>query len=109
MAVSVNTSGTQSATLDTEHTLATITSAGTYQLVVDTDNLVNGEVVVLRIKVKAFSGQASKLLFESAYMHDQGAMCLAMSPPVPAPIEFVATLTQSGGTGRSFPWAIYQY
>ncbi len=110
MAVSVNTSGTQTATLDTEHTLATITDPGTYQLIVDLDNLANGDVVILRIKVKAFTGQSSKLLFSAIYANDQGSQCLAISPPIPAPIEFVATLEQmDGAAGRDFPWAIYEY
>lgn len=109
MAVSVNTSGTQTATLTTEHTLATLTSAGTYQLIVDADNLVNGETLVLKIKVKSFTGQSSKLLWQAVFVHDLGGEPLIISPPVPAPIEFIATLTQTGGTGRSFPWAIYQY
>lgn len=109
MAVSVKTSGTQTATLTTEHTLATITDAGTYQLAVDLDNLVNDETVTLRIKVKIASGKSSKLLFEAIYKHDQGTQVIALSPPVPAPIEFVATLTQTGGTGRDFDWAIYSY
>ena len=33
-------SGTQAATIDTEHTLATITDAGTYVLFVDTNAMV---------------------------------------------------------------------
>lgn len=109
MAVSVKTSGTQTATLTTEHTLATVTDAGTYQLVVDVDNLANGETVVLKIKVKAKSGETSKLLWSMVLTHDQSASALVISPPVPAPIEFVATLTQTGGTGRDFVWAIYSY
>lgn len=109
MAVSVKTSGTQTATLTTEHTLATVTDAGTYQLIVDVDNLVNGETVVLKIKVKSISGQSSKLLWSTVLVNDQGANALVISPPIPAPIEFVATLTQTGGTGRDFVWGIYSY
>lgn len=111
MTVSENTGGTQTATLDTEHTLATITSAGTYQLLVDLDNLANDETVELRIYVKERAGSSSKVMFMRTYRHDQGTDgVIAISPPIPAPFEFKATLKQiTPGTGRQFEWSIYQY
>ena len=107
---SENIGGSQTATISTEHTLATITAAGTYQLIVDLSNLANGDELELRIKVKARSSSGSKVVFISHYAHDQGDDgALVLSPPVPAPQEFVATLKQVAGTGRSFEWAIYEY
>lgn len=110
MAVSENTGGTQTATPGTEHTLATITGPGTYQLMVELTNLVDGEALELRIKVKGRSASSSRVVFATTYEHDQGAdAAVALSPPVGAPHEFVATLKQVGGTGRDFVWAIYEY
>jgi hypothetical protein len=110
MAVSENTGGTQTATVGTEHTLATVNTAGTYQLIVDLDNLANGDVVELRIKVKARSTSTAKVLFVATYSNAQGPDgALAISPPVPAPHQFIATLKQTAGTGRNFEWSIYQY
>ena len=109
MAVSENTGGNQTATLTTEHTLATITSAGTYQLGVDLDNLANDETLELRIYVKLRSASSSKMVFYAVYKHDQGTNVIVLSPPVPAPFEFKATLEQNGGTGRSYDWSIYEY
>ena len=48
MAVTIEASGTQTATIDTEHTLATETDAKVYVLLVDTKNMVNGDELELR-------------------------------------------------------------
>ncbi len=109
MAISQNTSGTQSATVTTEHVLATITAAGTYQLVVDTSNMVLADVLELRIKVKVLTGSTSAEAFFAAYAQDQGVDVVKYSPPIGAPFEFIATLKQTAGTSRNFDWAIYEY
>ncbi|MDH5452679.1 MAG: hypothetical protein OEX14_04925, partial [Paracoccaceae bacterium] len=69
MAASVNTSGSQTATLTTEHTLATVSTAGTFQLAVDAANLVNGETVTLRIYGKARSTDTERLMWEASFSH----------------------------------------
>lgn len=104
---SIHSEGSQAATLDTEHTLATITDPGNYVLVVDLVNLVNNDAVILRIKTKITSGDASQLAYEAAYRHVQGHKNV-YSVPVPSPIEFIATLEQTDGTGRTFIWAVYE-
>jgi len=109
MAVTENIGGTQTAVIGTEHTLATITAAGTYQLVVDLANLADGDTVELRIKVKTRSTSASQEVFYATFPHSQGTDEIKLAPPVPAPHEFVATLKQTTGTGRAFVWAIYEY
>lgn len=101
-------SGTQSATLTTEHTLATITTIGTYQLNVDTTNLVNGETLTLRAKTKTLSGGASGLAYEAVYKHAQGDV-QKFSVPIAILIEVVFTLRQDGGTGRAFPWNVVAF
>lgn len=103
MAVASVGSGTQAATLDTEHTLDTETTAGVYVLVVDTNNLVNGDIVILRIYTKYASGGTSRIAFEATYANDQ-AMPNIYSPPVPIDTEIICTLEQTDGTGRDFPW-----
>jgi hypothetical protein len=110
MTVSENTGGSQTAVITTEHTLATISAAGTYQLVVELTNMANNDVLELRIKIKGRSASTSRVVFFATYAHAQGAnTAVAISPPVPAPFEFVATLTQTAGTGRAFIWSIYEY
>ena len=96
-------SDTQTATIDTEHTLDTETTAGVYVLVVDMANLVAGDIVTLRIKTKYASGGTSRLAFSATYANAQ-AEPNKYSPPIPVDTEIVCTLEQTDGTGRDFPW-----
>jgi hypothetical protein len=98
-------SGTQTATLDTEHTLTTKTDAGVYALVVDTANLAAGETLELRIKTKAKSGSTSRLAYRATYQNAQ-ADPIKYSIPVPIDTEIIATLKQIGGTGRDYDWNV---
>ena len=106
MAAAIQTEGVQSATISTEHTLATITTPGNYVLVVDLVNLAKGDRLELRIKTKLTSGDTSQVAYFVEYRNAQSELN-SYSIPVPSPIEFVATLKQTAGTGRSFIWAVY--
>lgn len=103
MAVTSVGSGTQTATLDTEHTLDTETDAGVYVLVVDTSNLALGDIVILRIKTKYATGGTSRLAFSATYANPQ-ADPNKYSTPVPVDTEIICTLEQTDGTGRDFYW-----
>lgn len=103
MTISSAASDTQTATIDQEHTLATEMTAGVYVLVVDTANLVAGDIVVFKIKTKYASGGTSRLAFSQAYAHVQ-AEPIKYSPPIPIDTEIVCTLEQTDGTGRDFYW-----
>jgi hypothetical protein len=103
MAVTSAGSGTQTATIDTEHTLDTETTAGVYVLVVDTANMVNGDVTTFKLKTKYATGGTSRLAFSATYAHAQ-ADPNKYSPPIPVDTEIIATLEQTDGTGRDFYW-----
>lgn len=105
MAVTVSSSGTQSAVISTEHTLGTTSTAGIYQLMVDGNALANGDVVELRCKAKVLSGGTERILFVQAYSNAQGDP-VKMSIPVTVPQTSTWTLKQTAGTGRSFDWAL---
>lgn len=105
---SVNTSGSQTATISTEHTLATLATAGTFLLVVDISALVAADVVELRIYGKARSSDTERLVHRGTYGPIAPATPLVMSVPIMSPHHFKATLKQTAGTGRAFPWAIYE-
>jgi hypothetical protein len=105
MAVTSAASGTQTATVTTEHTLGTITDAGVYVLVVDTANMVLGDFLELRLKTKCASGGTSRLAYLASYAHVQGDPN-KYSIPVPVDTEIIATLKQAAGTSRDFPWNI---
>lgn len=106
MTVSENTGGSQTATIGTEHTLATVTTAGTYVLAVDTGNMVDGDTLELRLKTKVRTGGTSRLAYFVTYVNAQDDPN-KYSVPVPVITEIVATLKQTVGTGRAFPWSLY--
>lgn len=105
MSLSIVNSGTQSATLDTEHVLDNDTTGKTYVLVVDCGAMVDGDVVVFRIKTKVLAGGTLRLAYSATYAHLQGDPN-KYSVPVPADVEIECTLEQTDGTGRSFPWKL---
>lgn len=104
MAVTSAASGTQTATVNAEHTLATKTDVGVYVLVVDLGNLVVGDELELRLKTKALSGGTSRLAYMASFGPQVPACLVTYSIPVPIDTEIVATLKQTAGTSRDFPW-----
>lgn len=102
--------GQQAATIGTEHTLATITTAGTYQLETDLDLMLGGttpDLVELRAKVKIRTGESLKQVYGASYIGDQGTEdVVKVSPPVVCVTELVFTLKQTQGTGRTFTWSV---
>lgn len=112
MPCSTAASGSQTATLATDHTLTTTTSptgGAVYLLRVDVRNLANGERLTLSITTKARSGDTAGLLYSMTIAHAQSEL-LKDSPaiPVPAGVDIVAVLRQENGTGRAFPWALFR-
>ena len=94
---------TQTAIVDTEHTLDTETIAGVYVLIVDMNNLADGDVVILRIKTKNQTGSTSRLAYEATFSNAQ-AEINKYSPAIPVDIEIICTLEQTDGTARDFDW-----
>ena len=103
---SVKTSGTQASTLNTEHTLATVTDPATYQLLVDLAALTGSDVVELRIYTKVLAGGTERLFHRATYGPAALAIPAVASIPIVSPREIRATLKQIAGTGRSYPWTI---
>jgi hypothetical protein len=107
MAILVASTGSQTATINTEHTLATVTVSGNYVFSVSMENLVDGDTVELRIYTKVISGGTEKLAYFAAYTNGQ-ATPNKYSVPVPSPNSVKITLKQTNGTGRVFPWDLMQ-
>ena len=98
-------SGTQSATVTTEHTLLDTSDAGTYVLYVDTNAMVAGDELELRVYLKVTSGGTTREMVIGNYAHAQ-AQAVKASIPVASVNNCKFTLTQSAGTSRSFPWEV---
>lgn len=110
MAVTVESSGTQTATLTTEHVLDTLTDAGVYVVNVDTGNMAAGDVVELRVKKPVLSGGTARILFYAMFAGVQPTEDV-LKTSVPIVVDATAaacevTLKQTLGTGRAFPWSV---
>jgi len=103
---SSNQNGTQTATVSTEHTLGSaITTAGTYLLAVDTTNMVAGDVLELRAKVKILTGGSERLLLIGQFAGAQVDV-FKITIPVVSLYSVSFTLKQTSGTSRAFDWNI---
>lgn len=106
MAVTVETSGTQAATIGTEHSLAVVTPAKSVMLVADLSAMLNGDEVELRAKTKVLVAGSRKLLDFAVFQHAQPEAVMVFGP-YPAGVDMEFSLKQTTGTGRSFDWAIW--
>lgn len=98
--------GSQTSTVSTRHQLGTtITAAGTYQLQVDCNAMAVGDVVTIEVETKTISGGTARVK-ERFYLAGVQAAPQIETLPHLEPVEIAFYLTQSAGTGRSFPWAI---
>lgn len=112
MPSSIAASGTQTATLATDHTLVTQTAptgGAVYQFRARAHNLVNGERLTLRVQVDGESGGTLDDVYEALFAHIQ-TDTYKDSPAVAVPAggRVRVILRQEGGTGRAFPWWLYR-
>lgn len=98
-------SGTQAATVGTEHTLSTLTTVKTFVLVVDAGAMLNGDILELRVNTTVLTAGTSRLAYFGTY-RDIQSMPQKISIPIPSDISAVFTLKQTAGTGRSYPWKV---
>lgn len=114
MAVTAYASGTQSATVTTEHFLSSPNVAGTYTLHVDTVNMVAGDVLELRIYQMVLTGGTQRVAYYARYDGAQPTDDL-IKISVPISNELTDTnalrfsLKQTYGTSRNFPWKVLTY
>ena len=114
MAVTAHASGTQSATVPTEHFLSSPNVAGTFTLHVDTVNMVAGDVLELRVYQMVLTGGTQRVAYVARYEGAQHADDL-IKISVPISNELTDTnslrfsLNQVKGTSRNFPWKVLKY
>ncbi len=105
MALTEQASGTKTAT-GGEDTLATRTDGKTYCLALDLNNMVAGDVLVVRLKTKVLTGSTSRLAYRADYGPIPPNAKNVYSIPVPAVWELVATIQQVAGTNRNYDWSL---
>jgi hypothetical protein len=104
MAWTVDNSGSQTATIGTEHILDSPTAAATYVFGVDTVNLALGDLVELRV-YDMIDGVNYRQCWKGTYQHTQ-VNNGKKSPPIDVTTQAKFTLKQTTGTGRAFPWSV---
>jgi hypothetical protein len=114
MAVTAHASGTQAATVTTEHFLSSPNVAGTFTLHVDTVNMVSGDTLELRAYQMVLTGGTQRVAYLETFYGAQGTDDL-VKISVPISNELTDTnalrfsLKQTTGTSRSFPWKVLKY
>jgi len=105
MSWAVDSSGTQTASIGTEHSLATPTTVATYVLSVDMVNLALGDLVEIRC-YDMVDGSNYREMWMKSYQHGQGTASAKVFPPMAVTTQAKFTLKQTAGTGRAFPWSV---
>lgn len=114
MAVTAYASGTQAATVTTEHFLSSPNVAATFTLHVDTVNMVAGDVLELRVYQMVLTGGTSRVAYYAKFDGAQGADdYIKISVPISTYLTDTNalrfSLKQTNGTSRSFVWAVMKY
>lgn len=107
-------SGSQAATVTTEHFLSSPNVAGTFVLNLDLSVLQAGDAVRIRVYKIIVTGGSTKLVYDETLTYDQATLVPGF---VSVPIGNALTdtnslrfsLTQTLGTSRTFPWSVEQY
>lgn len=114
MAVTLQASGTQTATVTTEHQLADTNVSGVFTFHVDTNAMVAGDVLELRIyQMVLTSGTSRVAFFQQFYGVQLADDLIKVSLPIGNDLTDATalrfSLKQTFGTGRAFPWKVLKY
>lgn len=114
MAVSAQGTGTQAATVGSEHTLLDVAIAGTFTLHVDLSVMAVGDTLELRLYQIILTGGVRRVAYMQPYYDAQSTdAMIAISVPISNELtdagSIRATLKQTTGTGRSYPWKVLKY
>lgn len=97
--------GSQTAVISTEHSLSIQTSGGVYQALVSLENLTYGDIVEIRVYVKARAAESTRKQAWHGEYSNPHPFPLVVTIPLAA-TNWEVTLKQTAGTGRAFPWSV---
>ena len=116
MAIVLYASGTQAATVTTEHTLSGVNAVGTFTLHVDPNAMLtgDGDVLQLRVYQKILTGGTERVAFEAEFTGTQDADdMIKISVPISNDLveanALKFTLKQTAGISKNFPWKIIRH
>ena len=114
MAVTAHASGTQTATIGTEHFLSSPNVAGVFELLLDLNALASGDVLEVRIyKMVLTAGTSRPALIEVFADAQPADGKVAISEPVSNELTDTNavrfSIKQTQGTGRDIPWVVLKH
>lgn len=114
MAVTAHASGTQTATVTTEHFLTSPAVAGVFTLHVDLVNMVAGDYVELRVYQMVLTAGTQRVAYLDTYQGAQPTdQLIAISVPISNELTDANalrfSLKQTLGTSRNFPWKVLKH
>lgn len=114
MAVSKHASGTQTATISTEHTLDASPAVGVFTLHVDANAMASGDTLELRVYQMVLTGGTTRVVFLGTFTDAQSAddkikVSVPISNDLTETNGLKFTLKQTAGVGRAFPWKILKH
>ena len=114
MAVTAFASGTQSATINTEHFVSNVNEAGVYTFHVDTNNMVAGDVLELRAYQMVLTGGTARVAYFQLFVGEQPAddkikISVPISNELTDSQALRFSLKQTAGTGRNYPWKVLKH
>lgn len=114
MARTVHASGTQTATINTEHVLEDETSSEgkVFDAAIDLAAMVAGDTTEIRVYAVLLASGTIHRVYYHKYVDVQDNEPILLSPIVNVPPltvakEWKVTLKQTTGTGRAYPWTVY--
>jgi hypothetical protein len=105
MALVAESSGTQTAVIGTEHSLAAPSTNKTRVLRVDLGAMIAGDTVELRIKTAVLAAGTVRDQYYLTYTNAVG-VAIVESVPISSDVGATFTLKQTTGVGRAFPWKV---
>lgn len=115
MARTVVASGTQTCTVNTEHTLRdeTANEGEVFDARIDLGNAASSDIFEIRLYEKLLSGGTLRRTYYARYVNSQDDEANFSSPIIYVPAVTVAkewklTIKQTAGTGRNVDWTIYK-
>jgi len=114
MAVTAQGSGTQTATVTTEHTLLDVAVAGTFTMHVDCADMGDGDIVEFRIYQIVLTGGTRRVVYFAAFANAQPTDdMIKISVPISNELtdsgSLRFTLKQTAGVSADFPWKVLKY
>lgn len=111
MAVSASATGTQTTVISTEHQVADTAATGIYQFVVDTNALLAGDVLELRVYQMVLTSGTSRILHFGAFYgaqptDDQIKTSVPVVNELTDSTALRFSIKQTAGSARALPWKV---